>query len=132
MNAKATMPEWPKVKVVHYPDTKRPNLIMTLEDAAEKYGLDERTVNWFRSGGLAGTGVKGFPHVDTIEIFTLRDSIADAGPDLLQAIKGVYKSHLRSGCYTKEIGAPEEADCSCLVWKSARAAITKAETGSPL
>lgn len=120
-----TKPEWPKIKVVYYPEFKKESEILTMEEAAAKYGLDESTVNWFRSGGLAGTTVKAFPKVQTLQKFTLRDSIEAAAPELLAALKEVVSILPASQEKLMKLGLD--------AWiYDAKAAIKKAETGEAL
>lgn len=81
---------WPKIKVQYH--GPRPSEIITLEEAAEKYGLDEREVAWFRRGGIAGTSVNKSPagaDVYMLHRYTLEDSISDAGPALLKALSDI-------------------------------------------
>lgn len=81
---------WPRIKVEYH--GPRPHEIITIEEAVEKYGLDDRTVKWFRTGGLAGTSANNRPNsegVYMLRLYTLEDSIRDAAPSLLKALEGI-------------------------------------------
>jgi len=117
---------WPKILIRHA-SGKRIGII-SMQEAVERFGLDDRTINWFKQGGLAGTRPhKNGEGIDMLERYTADDALRDAAQDLLKALERVYRSHLRGGCYTKAVGAEESIDCSCLAWKCAREALKKAQ-----
>jgi len=116
----ATRAKWPRVKVEYYDG--RPNEIITVEAAQKRFDLDERECGWIDRNEVVGTSVSGYPDVRMIYTYTLADSIRDAAPDLLKALKNLSEcSKCRNGC------APNDMGCAS---NQARAAIAKAEGGA--
>lgn len=86
---------WPMIEVEYR--SPRPRKVITLEEAAEKYGLDEREVGWLRRGEVAGTSVNKSSRGDDVYMlhrYTLKDSIRDAGPALLKALSDIMDCDL--------------------------------------
>jgi hypothetical protein len=79
---------WPKIEV-EYANPTRKREIISLEEAAKRFLLDDRELGWLTRGEIAGTGVKE-PHVHAIHRYTLEDSIRAASKDLLEACEWLY------------------------------------------
>jgi hypothetical protein len=89
MNATMSKETWPKILIRHASGQRAG--IISMEEAVKRFGIDERTVNWFRQGGLAGTPPrKNGKDIGMLELYTAHDALRDAAPDLLKALKGIY------------------------------------------
>ena len=83
--------KWPMIRV-DYCDPTKPDEIITLEEAATRFKVDERDVKNLREGSILGTSVNTSPEagsVDMIHRYTREDSARDAAMDLLETLKEV-------------------------------------------
>ena len=84
------------VRVGYRDPAKRQDEIITLAEAAKRFGIDEREVGWLERGEVAGTGVSD-PEVYMLHRYTPDDRIRDAAHDLLAACKAVANWAIHSG-----------------------------------
>lgn len=119
MSSTMAAAKWPMIRVEYH--GPHPSRIITLEQAARTYGLDEREVGWLERGEIAGTSVKGHGSVNMLHRYTLADSIRDAAPELLSALKATLHLSLEMKG-TKNLSQSELAAI-----ETAKASIRKAE-----
>jgi len=84
---------WPKIRVEYFGPKRE---IISLKDAAKRFKLDKRNVEWLRKGQVAGSSVlrSGVPDVRMIWRYTQEDAIRDAAPELLTALQGIMDHDL--------------------------------------
>lgn len=110
--------KWPMIRVKPC-DPKKPQEIISMDEAVARFGLDDRDQAGLTQGTLVGTSVNTSPEagsVDMVYRYTLEDSVRDAAQDLLKALKDLLH----------ETGAGHKP-CGVEFVTAARAAIKKAE-----
>ncbi len=89
----ATATDWPRIRI-EWTDPENPREIVSLEEAAKRFGLRAREVAGLRSGGiqrLNGGIFYSMPaDVYALHRYTSEDCVRDAAPELLDVLRAVY------------------------------------------
>ncbi len=80
--------------LIEWTDPEKPQEVVSLEEAAKRFGLIARDIAGLRSGAiqrLSAGVIRPFPpDVWALHCYTSEDCVRDAAPELLDALRAVY------------------------------------------
>jgi hypothetical protein len=88
--------QWPRIRVTYHGNRK--DEIISVPEAARRYGLKEADLKWVNSEFMSGTSLHSAPRRDEevymLYRYTQEDALREAAPELLTALQGIMDHDL--------------------------------------